>query len=62
VLGRQLDGPCGLLDPRRCLEASQPIPDFEAIADGRQPVTLGLPALLKPFPIEWDRHRTERSS
>jgi len=31
-------------------------PDIvEAIMDGRQPIGLGLPALLKPFPIEWDR-------
>src|SRR3954447_15690409 len=33
-------------------------PDIvEAILDGRQPPTLGLPTLLKPFPIEWDRQR-----
>jgi hypothetical protein len=30
---------------------------IEAILDGRQPPTLGLPTLLKPFPIEWDRQR-----
>jgi hypothetical protein len=31
-------------------------PDIiEAILDGRQPAGLGLPALLKPFPIEWER-------
>jgi hypothetical protein len=31
-------------------------PDIvEAILDGRQPAGLGLPALLKPFPVEWDR-------
>jgi hypothetical protein len=35
-------------------------PDIvEAILDGRQPAGLGLPALLKPFPIEWDRQRAE---
>src|ERR1700759_4424429 len=29
-------------------------PDIiEAILDGRQPPTLGLPTLLKPFPLEW---------
>jgi hypothetical protein len=29
-------------------------PDIvEAILDGRQPPTLGLPILLKPFPVEW---------
>jgi hypothetical protein len=33
-------------------------PDIvEAILDGRQPAGLGLPALLKPFPVEWDRQR-----
>jgi hypothetical protein len=35
-------------------------PDIvEAILDGRQPAGLGLPALLKPFPLEWDRQRSE---
>jgi hypothetical protein len=35
-------------------------PDIvEAILDGRQPAGLGLPALLKPFPLEWDRQRKE---
>ncbi len=29
----------------------------EAILDGRQPAGLGLPALLKPFPIEWNEQR-----
>jgi hypothetical protein len=33
-------------------------PDIiEAILDGRQPVGLGLPTLLKPCPLEWDRQR-----
>ena len=33
-------------------------PDIvEAILDGRQPATLGLPRLLEPFPVEWDRQR-----
>jgi hypothetical protein len=33
-------------------------PDIvEALLDGRQSAGLGLPALLKPFPLEWDRHR-----
>jgi hypothetical protein len=32
---------------------------IEAILDGRQPAELGLPKLLKPFPVEWDRQRTE---
>jgi hypothetical protein len=30
---------------------------IEAILDGRKPEGLGLPALLKPFPLEWDRQR-----
>ena len=35
-------------------------PDIvEAILDGRQPADLGLPILLKPFPLEWDRQRVE---
>jgi hypothetical protein len=33
-------------------------PDIiEAILDGRQPAGLGLSALLKPFPLEWERQR-----
>jgi hypothetical protein len=33
-------------------------PDIvEAILDGRQPPGLGLPALLKPFSVEWDCQR-----
>ena len=33
-------------------------PDIiEAILDGRQPEELGLPALLEPFPVEWDQQR-----
>src|SRR4051812_48570435 len=35
-------------------------PDIiETILDGRQPVELRLPTLLRPFPIEWDRQRAE---
>jgi hypothetical protein len=35
-------------------------PDIvQAILDGRQPAGLGLSALLKPFPVEWDRQRVE---
>ena len=35
-------------------------PDIvEAILDGRQPAALGLTALLKPFPLEWDRQRAK---
>jgi hypothetical protein len=29
----------------------------EAILNGREPEQLGLPALLKPFPLEWTRQR-----
>jgi hypothetical protein len=33
-------------------------PDIiEAILNGRNPESLRLPALLKPFPVEWDRQR-----
>jgi hypothetical protein len=33
-------------------------PDIvEAILDGGQPADLGLPQLLKPFAIEWERQR-----
>jgi hypothetical protein len=35
-------------------------PDIvEEILDGRQPAGLGLPALLKPFSVEWDRQLVE---
>ena len=31
-------------------------PDIvEAIVEGRQPVEVGLPALLEPWPVEWER-------
>jgi hypothetical protein len=34
-------------------------PDIvEGILDGRQPDGLGLPALLKPFPLDWQRQQT----
>ena len=37
-------------------------PDIiEMILDGRQPEALGLPVLLKPFPLEWARQRSNRS-
>lgn len=29
----------------------------EAILDGRQPVEMSLSALIKRFPVEWDRQR-----
>ena len=35
-------------------------PDIiERILDGRQSAERGLPRLLKPFPVEWDRQRAE---
>jgi hypothetical protein len=35
-------------------------PDIvESILDGQQPVGLGLPALLKPFSVDWDQQRVE---
>jgi hypothetical protein len=38
-------------------------PDIvEGILDGRQPDGLGLPALLKPFPLDWERQRAIRSA
>ena len=33
-----------------------------AILDGRQPVRPGLPVLLKPFPLEWERQQDFRST
>ena len=33
-------------------------PDIvEALVDGRQPPDLGLPALMEPFPLEWEEQR-----
>jgi hypothetical protein len=33
-------------------------PIIEAILNGRQPATLGLPMLLEPLPVEWEvQHR-----
>jgi hypothetical protein len=44
----------------RILRLTLLAPDIvEAIPDGRQPAGLGLPALLKPFSVEWDRQRVE---
>ena len=41
------------------LRLIQLAPDIvEMILDGRQPEGLGLPALLKPFPVEWGQQRT----
>jgi hypothetical protein len=38
-------------------------PDIvEMILDGQQPDGLGLPALLKPFPVEWGQQRAELSA
>ena len=47
----------------RLLQLTLLAPDIiEAILDGRQPVDLGLPALLEPFPTEWDHQRDMLSS
>jgi hypothetical protein len=33
-------------------------PDIvDAILDGKQPAELGLPRLMKPFPVEWEQQR-----
>ncbi len=43
----------------RILQVTLLAPDIvEAILDGRQPAELGLPALMGPFPLEWDTQRT----
>ena len=42
----------------RILQLTLLAPDIvEAILDGRQPADLALPALLKPFPADWQRQR-----
>ena len=39
----------------RLLRLTLLAPDIvEAILDGRQPEGMTLPALMKPFPVEWD--------
>ncbi|WP_246503752.1 hypothetical protein [Plastoroseomonas arctica] len=43
----------------RLLRLTMLAPDIvQAILDGRQPKAMTLQALLEPFPIEWDRQRT----
>ncbi len=34
----------------------------EAILDGRQPDGMTLPGLMEPFPVEWDRQKSELCS
>lgn len=42
----------------RVLRLTLLAPDIvEAILDGRQPISLQLDQLLRPFPVEWDRQR-----
>ena len=42
----------------RVLRLTLLAPDIvEAILDGRQPQGMTLPALMKPFPVEWERQR-----
>ena len=43
----------------RILQVTLLAPDIvEGILDGRQPAELGLPALIEPFPLEWDVQHT----
>ena len=43
----------------RVLQLTLLAPDIvEALLDGRQPVDLALPALLEPFPADWERQRS----
>jgi hypothetical protein len=47
----------------RLLQLTLLAPDIvEAILDGRQPADLSLPALLQPFPADWERQRGRNSS
>ena len=42
----------------RILQLTLVAPDIvEALLDGRQPSELGLPTLMEPFPLEWERQR-----
>ena len=42
----------------RILQLTLLAPDIvEAILDGRQPPELGLPRLMKPFPVVWSEQR-----
>ena len=44
---------------RRVLQLTPLVPDVVAAPlDGRQPTHPGLPALVGPFPLEWDAQRT----
>jgi hypothetical protein len=43
----------------RILQLTLLAPDIvESILEGRQPAELGLPALMGPFPLDWDTQRT----
>ena len=43
----------------RILQLTLLAPDIvEAILDGRQPAELGLPRLMKPFPVIWSEQRS----
>jgi hypothetical protein len=47
----------------RVLRLTMLAPDIvEAILNGRQPAEITLPALMKPFPIEWYAQRKTPSS
>jgi hypothetical protein len=45
------------------LRLTQLAPDIvEAILDGRQPEGMTLPALMEPFPVEWERQRSHANA
>jgi hypothetical protein len=47
-------------EPRRVLRLTLLAPDIvEAILDGRQPAEMTLPALMGPFPVEWEGQRRQ---
>ena len=44
----------------RLLRLTLLAPDIvEAVLDGRQPEGMTLPGLMEPFPVEWERQRTQ---
>ncbi len=47
----------------RVLQLTLLAPDIvEAILDGRQPAELDLPRLMRPFPVEWGRRESLRTT
>jgi hypothetical protein len=46
----------------RLLRLTLLAPDIvDGILNGQQPEPMTLPALMEPFPVEWERQRTTRS-